>query len=188
MRRPIIDARNNPVYHLITALTSFSLTVILNTFFEIDLGRSIAGVAFFLLFLALVAGPLTRIFNLTDHGSFLWSWRGEFGIWFVIMSLIHTLIVFHGRDWSFINLKITDIAALVALFFALVLAASSSGRIIGYIGMMNWKSIHRFAYVIFFLLSMHVIQHSFLRPDRPLDWLHWSYLFFNSDGYRITDN
>ncbi len=177
MKRPVIDTRNNPIYHLIVAIASFSLVAILNIVFEIDFNRGIAGVAFFLLFLALVTGPLTRIFNLTAYGSFPWSWRGELGIWFVILSIIHTLIVFRGRGWDFINLRITDIAALIALFFALILAVSSFSRVIGYIGIMNWKSIQRFAYVIFFLLSIHVIQHSFLRPGRPLDWLHWSYLF-----------
>ncbi len=180
--RPIIDTRNTFAYHLVIGSASVFLVAITNLS-GIDLNRATAAVAFLLLAVTLSIGPLTRILDLGSGKlpwTFPWGWRGEFGIWFVIMSLAHTGIVFHRRDWDIIGffetLRPADLAALIGLFLILILAATSFSRVIGYIGMASWRWIHRFAHVAFFLLALHVINHSFLRPGRPEDWLHWSYL------------
>jgi len=68
------------------------------------------------------------------------------------------------------------LVALAALFLALILTATSFGSVIKFLGVASWKWLHSLAYVIFYLISAHVINHAFLRPDRPEDWLHWVYL------------
>ncbi len=182
IERPIIDTRNTFAHHLIIGLTSVFLVVTVNLS-GIELNRAVAAVAFLLLSVTLTIGPLTRMLDLGSGKlpwTFPWGWRGEFGIWFVIMSLTHTGIVFHGRDWDIIGffetLRPADLAASIGLFLVLLLAVTSFSRVIGYIGMANWRWIHRFSHVAFFLLALHAVHHSFLRPGRPEDWLHWSYL------------
>jgi methionine sulfoxide reductase heme-binding subunit len=48
--------------------------------------------------------------------------------------------------------------------------------VIIFLGILSWKWLQSFAYVIFYLTSAHIINHAFLRPGRPEDWLHWLYL------------
>lgn len=177
-----MDFRNTFSYHLIVALISLILVLILFSF-EITLARATAAVAFFLLFLTLIIGPVMRIWrpNLKALPLDLpWSWRGELGIWFTIVSLIHITIVFSGKQWDvvgyMVGMRLADLVALVAIFLAVVLAITSFGKVIKFLGIASWKWLHSFSYVIFYLISAHVINHAFLRAGRPADWLHWSYL------------
>src|SRR3989344_7810543 len=97
-----MDVRNKLSYHFIVASMSFLLGF---GFYSlgIELGRVIAGVAFTLLFLTLIIGPLMRLWKPALEAlpwQLPWSWRGELGIWFTIVSLSHLLYVFYGRQWD----------------------------------------------------------------------------------------
>lgn len=177
-----MDFRNRLLYHFIVALMSFTLGLIFYLL-GIGLGRAIAGVAFTLLFLTLIIGPIMRLWRPALEAlpwQLPWSWRGELGIWFVVVSVIHMLFIFQGGKWDVIGylvgMRLSDLIALVALFLGLILTVTSFGAVIKFLGVMSWKWLHSFAYVIFYLIGAHVINHAFLRPDRPKDWLHWLYL------------
>ena len=177
-----MDFRNTFIYHLIVALMSL-LLVILIWSTGIDINRAVAGVAFFLLFLTLIVGPVMRLWRPALEAlpwNLPWSWRGELGIWFMIVSVAHILLVLSGRQWDvagyMAGMRLSDLVAFAAVFWALILTVTSFGRIIKFLGVSSWRWLHSFAYVVFYLIGAHVINHAFLRANRPEDWLHWSYL------------
>lgn len=177
-----MDVRNNFTYHFIVATGSFALILILRLS-GIELNRAVAAAAFTLLFLTLAIGPITRIWKpgvKVLPWNLPWSWRGELGIWFTIISISHMLFIFKGAQWDiagyFTGIRLGNLLAFVALFWALILAATSFSPVIRFIGVSSWRWLHSFAYVIFYLVGMHVMNHAFLRPGRPSDWLHWIYL------------
>lgn len=177
-----MDVRNNFIYHFIVATGSFALILVLRLS-GIELNRTVAAAAFTLLFLTLAIGPIMRIWKPGAKvlpWNLPWSWRGELGIWFTIISISHMLLIFKGAQWDiagyFTGIRLGNLLAFVALFWALILAATSLGPVIRFIGVSSWRWLHSFAYVIFYLVGMHVVNHAFLRPGRPSDWLHWTYL------------
>ena len=103
-----------------------------------------------------------------------WSWRGELGIWFTLLSAVHVFLIFDGRQWE-TNFYLSDIIGLVALFLAFILAATSLNKVIRFLGVESWRWLHTLAYVVFYLVGFHTINHAFLRQGRPEDWLHWMY-------------
>jgi methionine sulfoxide reductase heme-binding subunit len=177
-----MDLRNTFPYHLVVASVSVLLVAALY-FSGINLGRSVAGTAFILLFLTLIIGPAMRLWRPALEAlpwNLPWSWRGELGIWFVIASIAHVLLVFSGREWDvagyMAGMRISDLIGFVALFIALVLAATSFGRAVKFLGLQSWRWLQSFAYVVFYLVGAHTLNHAFFRPGRPEDWLHWAYL------------
>ncbi len=174
----ILDANNKLLNHVIVALISFLLIYVLWSS-GIRINRSIAGVTFFLLFLTLIIGPIVQLWRpllKVLPWDLPWSWRGELGIWFTLLSIVHVLLIFSGREWQIKNLYLSDVIGLVALFLALILVATSLNKVIRFLGVESWRWLHGFAYVIFYLVSAHTINHAFLRSGRPEDWLHWMYL------------
>lgn len=177
-----MDFRNTFLYHLAVAAMSFLLASVLY-WLGIEFNRIIAAVAFTLLFLTLIIGPVMKLWRPALEAlpwNLPWSWRGELGIWFTIVSMAHVLLILRGRQWDvagyMAGMRLSDLVALVAVFLALILTVTSFGRVIKFLGITSWRWLHSFAYVIFYLVSAHVINHAFLRPGRPADWLHWLYL------------
>ncbi len=179
----MLDARNKLSHHIIIAVFS-SLLVLAMGFTELGFNRAIAAVPFFLLFLAMILGPAARIWpslKKIPPKEFPWALRGELGIWFVVWSIVHILLVFHRRDWAVIE-YITGMSpwvfgAFVAVFLGIVLAVTSSRIAIQFLGFDAWKWLQSFAYVIFWLTVVHVVDRALLRPGFPSDdWLHWFYL------------
>ena len=178
-----MDVRNTFTYHFFVALGSL-LAVIVLVGLGIELNRAVPAVAFLLLFLTLSIGPVMRLWRPVAEvlpWNLPWSWRGELGIWFVIVSIIHALLILKGAQWDvwgyLAEIRLANLIALVALFWALILVATSFGKIIKFIGVSSWRWLHSFSYVVFYLIGFHVFNHAFLRPGRPADWLHWTYLF-----------
>ncbi len=60
---------------------------------EMRLWRAVGDASLVLLLFALAAGPLARLWGAAEA---LISWRRETGIWFAILALVHTLLVFDG--------------------------------------------------------------------------------------------
>lgn len=177
-----MDFRNTFSHHLAVVLISV-LLILLLYFTGTGFNRAVAGVAFFLLFLALTIGPVMRLWRPALEAlpwNLPWSWRGELGIWFAIFSIAHMLLVFDAGQWNvtgyLVTMRISDLIAFVALFLAVILAVTSSGKMVKFLGIVSWRWLQSFAYVIFYLVGAHVINHAFLRAGRPLDWLHWAYL------------
>jgi sulfoxide reductase heme-binding subunit YedZ len=169
-----MDFRNTPAYHLIVALVSLLLILILY-FNGIGLNRAVAGVAFFLLFLTLFIGPFMKLQRPQTEvlpWNLPWSWRGELGIWFTILSLVHWRLSCNLSG----TIRLSGLMGLVALGLSLILALTSNPKALRSLGINSWKWLQNFAYVIFYLVGLHTIHYAFLRPGRPLDWLHWFYL------------
>ncbi len=178
-----MDARNSLVGHITVGFISFLTAGFFWLMFFRDAG--IAGIwsalgytAFFLLAVTLSIGPLTRI---RVSLSKMIVWRGEFGIWFTIMALAHATLILWSRDWKFLNLLgfrfseeagryistgsafgLAIILGVVAIFWALVLAFTSSGKAIKFLGPVSWKRLHYHAYVVFYLAGIHAIFFLFL--------------------------
>ncbi len=161
-----MDARNRIEHHLIVA-TIVAIFVLLFHLAEptgFDLAKSFARTSFFLLFITLSIGPLMRI---RKSASVMLPMRGEFGIWFAITALIHGILMARRGGLEIIGTNgfgLAVLAGLIALFWALVLASTSSGKAIRFLGPENWKWLHGFSYVIFYLVSIHIIYFLFLSP------------------------
>lgn len=173
----LLDAKNKLFNHIIVLIISSLLTYVF-WLSGVDFNRAVAGTAFTLLFLTLVIGPLMQLFRpmvkVLPWGV-PWSWRGELGIWFATLSVLHFFLALSENQWQ-MRWSLASILGLVALFWAIILTATSFGSVIRFLGVESWRWIHTFAYVIFYLVGAHVVQHAFLRPNRPDSWMHWMYV------------
>lgn len=165
-----MDAKNTPLQHILVGIFSLAFVVASKFLLDTAWSTSFARVSFFLLFLALIIGPIMRFKKPTEHSTPLstpWSWRGELGIWFTLTGLIHFIIVLAGRPLSELikiggaGYSLTNLIGLVALFWALVLTATSSTKVIVFLGVKSWKWLHSLTYVIFYLVAAHFMYFQF---------------------------
>lgn len=146
---------------------------------DMRLWKAFGGAAFFLLWLAVLIGPAARIWRPLTR---LIAWRREFGIWFFLIALVHAYLILDGwarwSVWGFLGYQyvpeldmylrfepgfgLANLMGLVALTFALALAATSFDRAVSFLGISSWKWLHSFAYVIFYLVALHVIYYAFI--------------------------
>jgi sulfoxide reductase heme-binding subunit YedZ len=147
--------------------------------------RILAAVPWFLLFLVMVIGPVTRIrpsIRTRYEGNFPLTWRSELGIWFVVWSLIHVVSVFRAFGWGLVDFVVGmspwAFAATVALLIGVVLAFTSNERAYRYLGPKAWKWHQSHGtYVMFWLLAVHIYDQIFVRGGGVLaDPLHLVYL------------
>jgi sulfoxide reductase heme-binding subunit YedZ len=165
-----MDARNTLRQHLIVGIFSLGLVSIFNFLLDVSWSVSFARVSFILLFLILIIGPLMRMKKPTTNSSPLfapWSWRGELGIWFTLIAIIHFIIVISGRSFSSLihiggeGYGLANLLGLVSLFWALLLTATSFGKVIEFLGIDLWKWLHSLTHAIFYLVSGHFIYFQF---------------------------
>lgn len=165
-----MDAQNTLRQHLIVGVFSLALAYIFNSFLGIDWAVSFARVSFILLFLVLIIGPIMRIKEPGKSSTpFMtpWKWRGELGIWFALTGLIHFIIVLSGSSIGELikiggsGYALANLLGLVALFLALILAVTSFGKVIGFLGVESWKHLHTLTYVIFYLVAGHFMYFQF---------------------------
>ena len=172
---------------------------------DMRLWKSFGGAAFFLLWFAIFIGPAALLF--TPIGRLV-SYRREAGIWFFVIVLIHGYLIFDGwirwSVWEFFGYQyfaevesylrvesgfgLANLASFIAFCFALVLAATSSDKAVNWLGVSSWKWLHGFAYVIFYLVVVHVVYFAFIHytpslnrtllgqptnyPDNPLKYYY----------------
>lgn len=153
------------------------------------------GAAFLIWFVALV-GPAARMWPPLTR---IITWRREFGIWFALVALVHFYLVWDGwAQWDVRELLgyqyveevemylrfepgfgLANLMGLVALLFALVLAATSFDRAVSFLGISSWKWLHSFTYVIFYIVALHSLYFAFIHyspaPHRLLMGLPWMY-------------
>ena len=118
----------------------------------------------------LIIGPIMRLKKPTEISSPFftpWSWRGEIGIWFTLMGLAHFVILLIDRPLSSMikiggeGYALANLLGLIALFWAMVLTATSFGRIIAFLGIDLWRWLHSLTHAIFYLVSGHYIYFQF---------------------------
>lgn len=176
MRDKLLDLKNSLKQHFVVGTFSLGLVFLFSYFLGIDLSTSFARVSFFLLFLTLFIGPVMRLKKPKKHShpwEYPWRWRGELGIWFTLTALLHFCFVMNKGfiDWSLTKalgggiggggFGLANLLGLVALFWALVLAATSFNRVIKFLGVESWKWLQSFAYVIFYLVAGHLVYFQF---------------------------
>lgn len=176
-----MDARNTLVQHTIVGVFSLALVSIFVFLLDVAWSTSFARVSFILLFLTLIIGPVMRLREPTQCSTPLatpWSWRGELGIWFTLTALTHFIIVLSGRSFSELikiggsGYGLTNFIGLIALIWAIILACTSFGKVIAFLGVESWKWIQSFTYVIFYLVSAHFIYFQFFSDYGKIgpDW------------------
>lgn len=173
-----VDAKNTFKQHLIVGVFALLLILIFTKLLEIELTTALGRTSFILLFLVLLIGPVTKFKMPKTKFSPIalpWSWRGELGIWFALTGLIHFIIIWQERSLASLiriggsGFSLANLVGLVALIFALFLAATSFGKVIKFLGIESWKWLHGFVYVIFYLICAHFIYFSvffYLRRSR----------------------
>jgi methionine sulfoxide reductase heme-binding subunit len=162
--------------------------------------RAFGDAAAVLLFASLALGPLARLWQPATQ---VLRWRRELGVWFAITALVHSFLILEGWvDWDLGRLMgyefipqlgrtarlepgfgLANLLGLVALAWALVLAATSSNRAVRALGPAAWKWLHHSAYVIFYLVVLHAAYYlfihyteSFHRGVPPPNWFRWPLL------------
>jgi sulfoxide reductase heme-binding subunit YedZ len=165
-----MDAKNTLRQHLIVGIFSVGLAFIFRFLLDISWSVSFARVSFFLLFLVLAIGPIMRMKKFVKKllPNFIpLSWRGELGIWFFITSLAHFVFVLLRSPLSELikiggsGYGLTNLIGLIALVWALFLAATSFGKVIVFLGVDLWKKLHSLTYVVFYLVAVHFIYFQF---------------------------
>lgn len=167
---------------------------------EMRLWRAFGDASLVLLAASLALGPLARLEpRLARHLPL----RRELGIDFALLAFMHTLLVLTGWvRWDLLRFLgyeyieaagrwvrlesgfgLANIAGVVALVWALILAGTSSDRATRFLGPSAWKWLHGGAYTIFYLVALHTTYflflhytYSFHRPVPPPDWFRWPFL------------
>lgn len=167
---------------------------------EMRLWKAVGDASLVLLVASLLSGPLGRLWR---PATPLLRWRREAGIWFALLAGLHAVLILNGWvRWSFMrflgyefipqldrNVRLesgfglANIVGVLALVWALALAATSSDRALRRLGRPAWKWLHHGAYVVFYLVFVHagyfLFQHftfSFHKPATPPDWFRLPFL------------
>lgn len=168
---------------------------------EMRLWRAIGDASLILLLFALAVGPLARVWRPAEA---LLSWRRETGIWFAVLALAHTLLVFDGWfRWDLMRMLgyefipqldrvariepgfgLANLVGLAAMPAALILAATSFDRAVDRLGPSAWRWLHGGAYTVFYLVALHTAYFLFMHytesfhrpvPDNP-NWFRETFL------------
>lgn len=167
---------------------------------EMRLWKSFGDAALVLLIVTLVIGPSAR---LSRPWARLLPWRRETGIWFGILAAVHTLLILNGwARWSVAGFfgyemipelgrmvrmepgfGLANLLGLIAMFWTLLLVATSSDRATRGLGMSAWRWLHYGVQVIFYLVVAHTAYFlfihytlSFHKPPVPADWFRVPFL------------
>ncbi len=194
------------IRHLTMALCSAGLVGIFwatrsNWVAEMRLWKAVGDAAYILLLAALALGPITKLVPSTRKWL---RWRRQIGIWFALTATLHAFLILNGwARWSlrrFLGYEfvpqlgrearlepgfgLANIIGTVALVLALVLAATSSDRVLRRMGRPAWTWLHRLTQTILVLsllhggyfLFIHFTEsfHKAVPPD--LDWFRVPFL------------
>lgn len=138
---------------------------------DVRLWRALGDSTFSFLFIVLAIGPLAKLWVPAQR---LVSWRRECGIWFALLALSHFIRVVNYA-LAEPGIALPRLMGLIALAWALVLAATSSDRAVNFLTISSWKWLHHGAYIIFYLAALHASYFLFMRyPDE--NWFRYPFL------------
>ncbi len=167
---------------------------------EMRYWKAVGDGAYMLLFLTLLIGPLTKVI---PHTILLLTFRRETGIWFTLLAAYHGFLIASGWamwDWMrflgyeyipqvgrLVRLEpgfgLANLLGLTALVLAVILAATSSDKAVNFLGVSSWKWLQSAAYIIFYLVSLHILYFlfinytpSFHKGVPPPDWFRYPFL------------
>ncbi len=121
---------------------------------------------------AMALGPLARLWSAARR---LLPWRREFGVWGVLLSVVHTVIVLAGWvEWDLVRILgyefrsevdryvlvrhgfgLANAIGVLALVYGIVLAATSNNRSQHFLGGTVWKFLQQCVYVFWVLIVIH---------------------------------
>mgnify|MGYP001207323190 CR=1 FL=1 len=142
--------------------------------------RATADASFVLLTITMAIGPTAQIW---PRLRFLIPFRRELGIYAVTLAAVHTVIILGGWTvWDFARLfgfefhpglgryvmvqhgfGLANAIGVLALIYGLVLALTSSNRLVRLLGGAIWKFVQRAAYVLWALVVVHTAYFLFLQ-------------------------
>lgn len=167
---------------------------------EMRLWRAFGDASTMLLLLTLAIGPVARLWK--PAAKFV-PWRREAGIWFALLALIHTILILNGwTQWDVMRVLgyefvpqfdrwarlepgfgLANVLGLVAIFWSVVLLATSSDWAVRFLGYSSWKWLHYGAHIILYLVTAHVAYFLFLhytasfhRPVPDPNWFRYPFL------------
>lgn len=166
---------------------------------EMRLWKAFGDAALILLFITLAIGPLAKLWS---SAAKLVVWRKHVGIWFALIAVIHGFLVWDGwARWDIsrffgyefvpqlnriVRLEpgfgLANIIGVVALFWTIILLATSSEKAIKYLGI-SWKWLHQSVNIIFYLSAIHTAYFlyihytlSFHKNIPPPNWFRVPFL------------
>lgn len=166
---------------------------------EMRLWRSFGDASLMLLFMTLAIGPLSRLWTTATQ---LLIYRRQTGIWFAILALIHSFLIWNGwARWDFSRFLgfefipqlnrvarlepgfgLSNLIGMVALLLTVVLLVTSSECAMKRLGS-SWKWLHYSAYTIFYLSALHTGYYlfihfsiSFHKNPAPPNWFRIPFL------------
>jgi sulfoxide reductase heme-binding subunit YedZ len=171
---------------------------------EMRFWRAVGDSSFLLLFFTMAIGPLTKLW--LPAGKFV-PWRRETGIWFGIMTFLHTFLIWNGWArwdvWRFLGYEyipeldrlarlepgfgLSNLIGMVAVLLTLVLVATSSNWAVNRLGASAWKWLQYGSYTVFYLVVLHTLYFLFLHytvsfhrrvPDNP-NWFRYPFLILS---------
>lgn len=142
--------------------------------------RATADASFVLLTLTMAIGPAVQLWSPL---RFLVPFRRELGIYAVVLAAVHTVIILGGwTGWDFARLfgfefhpglgryvmvqhgfGLANAIGVLALAYGLILALTSSNRLVRLLGGSVWKFVQRAAYVLWALVVVHTGYFLFLQ-------------------------
>lgn len=140
--------------------------------------RAVGDMSVVMVAFSMAIGPLSRLLPSTRPAI---PWRREFGIYGVILAIIHTAIILVGWvQWDLMRLfgyemhpsgvyvmvqhgfALANIIGIVALVYGIVLALSSSNWSQRLLGGAVWKYLQQSAYVLWALIVVHTAYFLYL--------------------------
>ena len=159
--------------------------------------RAIGDMSLLLIAFSMAIGPISRLLPKTRAAI---PWRREFGIYGVILAIIHTFIILAGWvEWELIRLLgyqlhpagvyimlkqgfgLGNVIGIIALFYGLVLAFSSSNWCQRVLSGPVWKYLQQSAYVLWMLIVVHTAYFLYLhfqdyhRAVPEPNWVQWPF-------------
>ncbi len=159
--------------------------------------RAVGDMSVILVAFSMSIGPLSRLFPKARSAI---PWRREFGIYGVLLAIIHTFIILAGWvEWEWMRLfgyqlhpsgvyimlqqgfGLANIIGFVALFYGLILAISSSDWSQRVLSGPIWKFLQQSAYVLWMLIVVHTAYFLYLhfqdyhRAVPEPNWAQWPF-------------
>ncbi len=140
--------------------------------------RAIGDMSFVLIAISMAAGPLSRLIKFPFTLS---VWRRAFGIYSVILAIIHTIIILAGwLQWDLIGIfgfqmhpsgvyvmvqhgfGLANLIGIIALIYGVILALISNNISQKFLSGSVWKFLQQGAYVLWVLIIIHTAYFLFL--------------------------
>jgi len=159
--------------------------------------RAVGDMSLVMIACSMAIGPLSR---LVPRMRAAIPWRREFGIYGVILAIIHTAIILVGWvDWDLARIfgyqlhpsgvyvmllhgfGLANVIGIIALFYGLVLALSSSNWSQRVLSGPVWKFLQQSSYVLWMLIVVHTAYFLYLhfqdfhRSIPAPNWAQWPF-------------